>query len=93
MGSKRQRKEPRRGRKRGGHNKGFWHWKGRGWFASDYTCKTPRVPLLGENGEHLIDPAAAEAAKKAYARYLLGQQEQARRLAVGDTTPMFPAIL
>jgi hypothetical protein len=62
-------KKPReRGRKSGGHNNGYGFWKGRGWYATDPNSKTPRVPLLTEQGEHLKSPEADDEAKRAYAR-------------------------
>ena len=61
-------------------------------FAKD-AAGTPRrtaSPSRCEpkNGDHLkARDTSADVLERAYARYLLGQQEQARRLAVGDTTP------
>ena len=75
-------KSKRTGRKRGGHNKGYWFRTGRGWYTTEGIKKTP---LLSEDGEHLKDRDAEAEAERAYARHLLGQQETARRDAVGDT--------
>ena len=86
MTTKRKRKETTRGRRAGGHNRGYWFRKGRGWYATE---NGKPVPLCAENGDHLkAQDTSADLLERAYARYLLGQQEQAKRLAVGDTTPM-----
>lgn len=66
MGTKGGRKGVARGRKQGGHDKGYWYWKGRRWFATDHSSITPRLPLAGDDGEHLKDPDDEEEAKKAY---------------------------
>jgi integrase len=85
MAAQRRKKPRERGRRSGGHNKGYWFWKGRGWYATDPNGKTPRVPLLSEQGEHLKSPEAEDEAKRAYARWLLAKQEQAKRQANGDS--------
>jgi hypothetical protein len=75
-------KPKRTGRKRGGRNAGYWFRAGRGWYTTEGLKK---VPLLSEGGDHLKDREAEPEAERAYARYLLGQQERAKREAVGDT--------
>ena len=90
MTAKRRRKGTARGRQSGGHNRGYWFRKGRGWYATE---NGKPVLLRAENGDHLKAPdTPADVLERAYARYLLGQQEQARRLAVGDTTPMLRIV-
>ena len=90
MTAKRKRKETARGRRAGGHNRGYWFRKGRGWYATE---NGKPVPLCAENGDHLkAQGTSADLLERAYARYLLGQQEQAQRLAVGDTTPMLRIV-
>ena len=74
------------GRKSGGRNKGFWLRGGRGWYATDGEKK---VRLLSEDGNHLKDPhTPPEVLEKALARYRLGVDEQMKREAVGDQTPL-----
>jgi integrase len=78
------------GRKSGGRNKGYWHYKGRGWFTTD---SGKRVPLRGEDGTHLIDPLLPEEeVKKAYARWLLCNKEQAKRQAMGDSATVMRVV-
>lgn len=76
------------GRRIGGHNHGWWFRKGRGWYTTEGKRS---VALLAENGEHLKAPDSEAEAQRAYARYLLGQQEQAQREATGDQTPLLAA--
>lgn len=72
------------GRRGGGHNKGYWYRKDRGWYVTEGATA---VPLCNEQGEHIKDPATDdEVLKKAHARYLLGLQEKAKRQAMGDKT-------
>ena len=72
-----------RGRIAGGHNKGYWFRKGRGWYVTDGQRK---IPLLDAVGNHLKAPDTSEdALKEAHARYVLGLQQEAEREATGDT--------
>ena len=90
MAAKRRQKGTRRGRRPGGHNRGYWFRKARGWYATD---RGKPLPLRFENGEHLkAEDTPADVLDRAYARCLLGQQEQSLRLAVGDTTPMLRIV-
>ena len=79
------RKRSKAGRQTGGHNRGRWFRKGRGWYTTEGRRS---IALLTENGDHLKDKDAEAEAERAYARYLLGQQEQAQREASGDQTPL-----
>ena len=64
------RKKPReRGRRSGGHNKGYWFWKGRGWYATDPNGKTPRVPLFRSRAS-ISNPPGRGRGQGAYARWL-----------------------
>ena len=45
------------GRKKGGHNRGFFFRKGRGWFAID---GKRMVPLLDKKGERITSPNAGQ---------------------------------
>lgn len=65
----------RAGRKRGSRNRGYFYRKGRGWQTKDQLGAF--VWLTDEAGERLRDPAAADAAKLAYARHLTRANEQA----------------
>lgn len=56
------------GRRKGGHNKGYFFRKGRGWFTLN---EKTFVPLTDEAGERLRDEHDEETVKLAYARYLL----------------------
>ena len=90
MVGRRKRKEATRGRRTGGHNQGYWFRKGRGWCA---TQNGKPIPLQTENGNPLREhETPIDEVERAYARFLLGQQEQARRLAVGDTTPILRIV-
>ena len=52
MTTKRKRKDTTRGRQAGGHNRGYWFRKGRGWYATE---NGKPLPLRAENGDHLKD--------------------------------------
>ena len=66
------------GRRAGGHNRGFWHRKNRGWYT---TQGAANIPLCAETGEHLTAPEQEAEAEKAYARWLLSDKptKQGRR--------------
>lgn len=57
-----------RGRRKGGHNKGYSHRTGRGWYV--YEGKTA-VPLRDEHGKHIKERDREQEAKDAYARYVI----------------------
>ena len=60
------------GRRKGSHNRGYFHRKGRGWFV-----RAPGEPKLCDLQEnHLKSPAQEEEAAAAYARYLAGPPPQ-----------------
>ena len=62
----------RSGRKKGGHNKGFYYRKNRGWCAVE---GSKRIPLRYEDGQPIRDAQADERdVREAYARYLLEKQ-------------------
>ena len=64
----------RRGRKKGGHNRGFYFRKCRGWCAVE---GSRRIPLLYENGEPIRHEHADERdVREAHARYLLDKQAE-----------------
>jgi len=70
------------GRNKGGHNRGFFYRKGRGWYAID---GTRQVPLLYENGSRIREEdAAEEEIKNAYARWRLEIQEEEKRAAQAE---------
>ena len=49
--------------------------------------------MRAENGEHIKDrPTPTNELDRAYARYVLGQQEKAKRMASGDTTPLLRIV-
>lgn len=90
MAAKRKRKSTTRGRRAGGHNRGYWFRAGRGWYATE---NGKPVPLRAVNGNHLKDHGTpADELDRAHARYILGQQKKAERLATGDTTPMLSIV-
>lgn len=90
VGAKRRRKDATRGRQAGGHNRGYWFRKGRGWYATE---NGKPVPLRAENGDHLkAQDTPGDILERAHARYLLGLQEEASRLTVGDTTPLLRIV-
>ena len=68
MTAKRKRKETTRGRRAGGHNRGYWFRKGRGWYATE---NGKPVPLCAENGDHLkAQGTSPDLLERAYARCL-----------------------
>lgn len=70
----------RGGRKKGGHNRGYFYRTGRGWVAVE---GTRRIPLTYENGQRIRTSDVPEAeVRQAYARWLV---------AKGQTTPSQPA--
>ena len=70
-----------KGRKSGGHNKGYWYRKGRGWYVSEGEAK---IPLTDQHGNHIKEGSTPDdVLKDAYARYRLGLDEQAKRKAIG----------
>jgi integrase len=73
-------------RKRGGHNKGYWFRKGRGWYAT--TSAASPLPLRDENENHLRGKHQEEQAKRAYARYILAVGQEANQVANGENTPL-----
>jgi hypothetical protein len=78
MTAKRKRKQPTRERRVSGHNRGYWFRKGRGWYATE---NGKSILLRAENGDHLkAEDTPADVLEQAYARYLLGPQEEAWRL-------------
>jgi Phage integrase family len=61
------------GRKKGGHNRGFFFRKGRGWFAID---GKRMVPLLDKKGERITSPnAGQDDIRDAYAWWRTGKAE------------------
>ncbi|MDB5391204.1 MAG: hypothetical protein JWM11_6850 [Planctomycetaceae bacterium] len=58
----------RAGRRKGGHNKGYFFRKGRGWFTLN--GKT-FLPLTNESGERLRNQSDEEEAKLSHARFLI----------------------
>ena len=66
------------GRRAGGHNRGFWYRKNRGWYTTQGAAS---IPLCAETGEHLIAPEQEAEAEKAYGRWLLSDKptKQGRR--------------
>jgi len=70
------------GRKRNGRNTGFWFRSGRGWYVTEGLTS---IRLLDSNGNPLRDEGAAEEAKLAYARYLVGRQDQPTKQEKGVT--------
>ena len=73
----------RHGRRRRGHNRGYWFRAGRGWMV---TVDGQPEPLLDENGKRLKEREQEEEGKKAYARWLLDRErEEARRRAIQST--------
>ena len=84
------RKVKKAGRQAEGRNRGYWYRSGRGWFVTE---NGQPVALRAENGKHLKErDTPADALERAYARYILGQQENAKRPATGDTTPLLRII-
>jgi integrase len=67
------------GRRAGGHNRGFWYRKNRGWYTTQEGATN--IPLCAETGEHLTTPEQEAEAEKAYARWLLSDKptKQGRR--------------
>ncbi|MFN0051243.1 MAG: hypothetical protein ACKV0T_03580 [Planctomycetales bacterium] len=57
------------GRRKGGHNKGYFFRTGRGWFAVD---QGQFIPLTNASGGRLRDRDSPDV-KEAYARYLLSR--------------------
>lgn len=80
--------QKRRGRKKGGRNRGFYYRKGRGWYAVE---GSQRIPLRYENGEHIkAQDADGRDIQEAHARYLLERQETP---VAQDTTTVMEACL
>jgi integrase len=72
------------GRKKGGHNRGFFYRKGRGWYVTE---GSRMVPLRYENGEPIKDQAADERdVKDAHARWLLDRQVKPETAAESTVT-------
>jgi integrase len=70
------------GRRAGGHNKGYWYRKGRGWYASE---GGQPIPLLNSAGSPLKAPDTPDdELRESYARYLLERKKKAKQLAMGD---------
>src|SRR5262249_16570128 len=69
-----------KGRRKGSRNKGFFYRDGRGWFTKDKAQRF--VPLSEKSGARIKDKSAVEAAKDAYARYVVALGE-APKQAVG----------
>lgn len=67
------RKPAGRGRTKGSRNGVPWFRAGRGWYAKDNGVQ---IKLCDEDGNHLKDPKAKEAAKTAYARHLLAKRTE-----------------
>ena len=64
----------RRGRKKGGHNRGYYFRKGRGWCAVE---GARRIALRYENGEPIRDENADQRdVREAYGRYLTDKQQK-----------------
>ena len=62
------------GRKKGGHNRGYFFRKGRGWHAMQ---GRKMVPLLDAEGEPITSPQARrEEVRDAYARWRTGKAEE-----------------
>lgn len=67
----------RPGRKKGGHNRGYFYRKGRGWYAID---ETRQIPLKYEDGAPIsAENADEDEIRNAYARWRLVKQDQQRR--------------
>ena len=83
-------KRTAKGRKAGGRNRGFWFRAGRGWYVTEGQSK---VALLDEAGDHLKAPdTPPNALEQAYARYIIGRQENAKQDATGDTAMVLRVV-
>ncbi|NLS95726.1 MAG: hypothetical protein GXX96_26630 [Planctomycetaceae bacterium] len=64
----------RAGRKKGGHNRGFFFRKGRGWYVLD---DQKQIPLRDQNELHITDEKANnDLLKDAYARWRTHRKEE-----------------
>ena len=80
------------GRRAGGHNKGWWFRKGRGWYATNEQGQP--ISLLNSAGSPIKAPDTPESdLKDAYARYVLDKQEKAKQEAVGDTALVLSVVV
>jgi len=62
------------GRKKGGHNRGYFYRKGRGWYVID---NQRLIPLRDEEGVHVNEEKAdKELLKDAYARWRTQREEE-----------------
>lgn len=72
-----------RGRRAGGHNKGYWYYHGRGWYTTE--ADQQRRPLLDENGVHLKAPdTAKEVLERAFAKRLLEREKDSVPVHTAD---------
>lgn len=68
-------------RRKGSRNKGYWFRTGRGWYVTE---ESSSIPLCDVNGNHIKSADAAEEAKEAYARHLLGRKPKVSTLTVRE---------
>jgi len=58
------------------HNKGYWFRAGRGWYVTEGKSSKP---LLDDKGKHIKSADEREEADKAYARYLLQEDQPVKQ--------------
>jgi len=63
-------------RRKRSHNRGYWFRAGRGWYVTEGKSSKP---LLDNQGKHIKSADDREEAERAYARYLLGVDQQPAR--------------
>ena len=88
--STRNKRGKKSGRVAGGHNRGYWFRKGRGWYVTEGQKK---LPLMDKHGMHITDENAPDdIVKDAYARYRLGLDQRQRQDALGEGTVVLRAV-
>ena len=72
-----------KGRRKGSRNNGYFFRDGRGWFTKE---NGRFVALTDKDGQRLRDKSGKQAAKDAYARYLVERGEQPKQATGAGVT-------
>ena len=79
------------GRSAGGHNRGYWFRKGRGWYISEGQKIRPLTDQAGDQIKAENTPN--DVLQDAYARYRLGMDEQSRQSTTGNGALVLTAVM